>query len=85
MAAPTGARGQVRGFDGAGVDERDGWEGVAGGVLHGEAVGVGEHGIEGGGQLSPTGVDGAGAGERVEARLLNAMDQLRGSPWAGMR
>ena len=36
-------------FDGSGIDEGDGGEGVIGGILHGQAMGGGEHGIEGGG------------------------------------
>ena len=40
-------------FDGAGIDHGDVHDGVVGRVLHGEAAGAGEHGLEARGQLLP--------------------------------
>jgi len=39
-------------------------------------VGVEEHGFDAGVQFLPARIKGFGAGERVEAELLNAMDEL---------
>ena len=63
-------------LDGAGVDHGDVHDGVVGRVLHGDAVGAGEHGLKAGGELLPAGVERLGAGQRVEAALLDAMDEL---------
>ena len=70
-------------FDGAGVDEGDGGEGVVGGVLHGDGFLVLEEIFDACVQFLPTGVDSAGAGEGVEAGLLDAMDQLAGRALGG--
>ncbi len=40
-------------FDCAGVDHGDVHDGVVGRVLHGDAVGIGEHGFNAGGEFLP--------------------------------
>ena len=61
-------------FDGAGVDHGDVHDGVAWGVLHGDAGCAGEEGLELGLEFLPGGVDGFLAGERVELEGLDAVD-----------
>ena len=63
-------------FDGSRVDHGDVHDGVARGILHGQAVRAGEHGVERGGQLLPAGVDGLWCREGVEAAGFDAMDEL---------
>ena len=62
--------------DGAGIDHGDVHDVVVGGELHGHALGAGEHGLESGVKLLPTGIGRLAAGEGIEAGFLDAVDEL---------
>ena len=63
-------------LDGAGIDHGDVHDGVARGVLHGDAGVAGKHGFEVGVEFLPGGVFGFGAGESIQAGGFDAVDEL---------
>jgi hypothetical protein len=70
-------------LDGAGVDHGDIHDGVARGILHGDAAPGAEHGLEGGFQLLPGGVEALRAGEGVELAGFDAVHELAGVAFGG--
>ncbi len=70
-------------FDGAGVNHRNVHDGIVGRVLHGDAGGVGEDGLEIAFEFLPAGIDVLDAGEGVEATGFDAMDELAGFAGGG--
>ena len=70
-------------LDGAGIDHADVHDGVARGVLHGEAACAGQHGSERRFELLPGGVLGLCSGQRVEAAGFDAVDELLRLPMGG--
>jgi hypothetical protein len=63
-------------LDGAGIDHGDVHDGVARGVLHGDAGVAGEHGFELGVELLPGGVFGLCTRQRIQATSLDAVDEF---------
>ena len=72
-------------LDGSGIDHRDVHDVVIGRVLHGDLFLVLEEILQARVQFLPTGILGFGAGQRVEATLLDAVHELTRLAVAGMK